>query len=157
MKKTVLLFAATLVLAGLASAADDKPNFTGKWVLDTAKSDFGPAPAPAAQSQEIDHKDPKLKVKTVSKNQQGTENTAETTRTTDGAENTNTMGQAEVKSKTVWDGKKLVTTSKRQIQGMDIDIKDIQELAEDGKSFTITRELKTPQGDFTQKLHFNKE
>lgn len=156
MKKTVLLFAVALVLAGIASAADDKPNFTGKWALDTAKSDFGPVPAPTSQTQEIDHKDPKLKVKTVSKGAQG-ETTVETNRTTDGEENTNTMGQTEVKSKTVWDGKKLVTTMKRQIQGMDIDIKDIQELAEDGKSYTITRELKTPNGDFTQKLFFNKE
>ena len=156
MKRTVLLFVAMFALAALACAADDKPNFTGKWVLDTEKSDFGPVPAPTSQSQEIDHKDPKLKVKTVSKGQQG-ETTVETNRTTDGEENTNTMGQAEVKSKTVWDGKKLVTTMKRQVQGMDIDIKDIWEVAEDGKSFTITRELKTPQGDFTQKLLLKKE
>jgi hypothetical protein len=156
MKKTVLLFVAVLALAGLACAADDKPNFSGKWVLDVEKSDFGPVPAPTAQSQDIDHKDPKIKVKTVSKTQQG-ETTVESNRTTDGEENTNTMGGTEVKSKTVWDGKKLVTTMKRQIQGMDIDVKDTWELADDSKSFTITRELKTPQGDFTQKLLLKKE
>ena len=156
MKKTVLLFVAMLALAVLACVADDKPNFTGKWVLDTEKSDFGPVPAPTSQSQDIDHKDPKLKVKTVSKGSQG-ETTVESNRTTDGEENTNTMGGAEVKSKTVWDGKKLVTTMKRQINGMDIDIKDIWEAAEDGKSLNITRELKTPQGDFTQKLLLKKE
>lgn len=156
MKKTVLLLVVMLALAGLACNADDKPNFTGKWVLDTEKSDFGPVPPPTSQSQDIDHKDPKLKVKTVSKSPQG-ENTVESNRTTDGQENTNTMGQTEVKSKTVWEGKKLVTTMKRQIQGMDIDIKDTWDIAEDGKSFTITRELKTPQGDFTQKLLLKKE
>jgi len=156
MKKTVLLFVAMFALAALACAADDKPNFTGKWVLDVEKSDFGPVPAPSSQSQDIDHKDPKLKIKTVSKNAQG-EQTVESNRTTDGAENTNTQGQTEVKSKTVWDGKKLVTTMKRQINGMDIDIKDIWELAEDGKSLNITRELKTPQGDFAQKLLLKKE
>jgi len=156
MKKTVLLCVTMLALAAVACAADDKPNFTGKWVLDTEKSDFGPVPAPTSQTQEIDHKDPKLKVKTVSKNAQG-ESTAESNRTTDGEENTNTIGGAEVKSKTVWDGKKLVTTMKRQVQGMDIDVKDVWELAEDGKSLNVTRELKTPQGDFTQKLLLKKE
>ena len=30
-------------------------------------------------------------------------------------------------------------------------------LSEDGKELTITRDLKTPQGDFTQKLVLTKE
>jgi hypothetical protein len=156
MKKTILFLAATLAIAVLAFAADDKPNFTGKWVLDTEKSEFGPLPPPSYQSQEIDHQDPKLKVKVVNRSERG-ETTTEVNRTTDGEENTNTMGQTEVKSRTVWDGKKLVTTTKRQVQGMDIEIKDTQEMAEDAKSYTITRELKTPQGDFAQKLIFKKE
>jgi len=156
MKKMVLLSLAVVALAALACSADDKPNFTGKWVLDVEKSDFGPIPAPTAQSQEVDHKDPKFKVKTTNKGAQG-ETTVESNRTTDGQENTNTMGGSEVKSKTVWDGKKLVTTMKRQVQGMDIDIKDVLEMGEDGKSYTITRELKTPQGDLSQKLLFKKE
>ena len=157
MKKTVLLSLAVLALAALACAADDKPNFTGKWVLDVEKSDFGPLPPPTSQSQEIDHKDPKLKVKSTSKNAQG-ERTSEASYTTDGEENTNPGPQgADVKSRTKWDGKKLVTQRKLQAQGMDIEISDSQEMAEDGKSFTVERQLKTPQGDIAQKLLFKKE
>lgn len=157
MKKTVLLCIATVALAALGCVAADKPNFSGKWVLDTEKSDFGQMPAPSSQTQEVDHKDPKLKIKTTTKGPQG-DRTAEASYTTDGEENTNPGPQGtEIKSKTKWDGSKLLSTRKLSIQGNDIEISDVQVLAEDGKSFTVERTMKSPMGEMTQKLIFKKE
>ena len=155
MKKTFLLIA---LLGALACPAQDaKPDFSGKWTLDAGKSDFGPMPAPSSQVHVIEHKDPKLKVTTTTKSQQG-DRTSEASYTTDGKENANPgFGGQEVKSTTKWDGKKLVTQRKVQAQGMDIEIKDTWELAEDSNGFNVTRDLKTPQGDFTQKMVYAKE
>ena len=83
------------------------------------------------------------------------ERTSESNYTTDGKENTNTAGPMEVKSTTKWDGKKLVTQSKREFQGQEIEIKDTWEL--DGKVLTNTRDIKGGFGEISQKLTFNKE
>ena len=42
-----IYLAASLVLA--SAIAQDKPNFSGRWLLDTQKSDFGGAPEPLMQ------------------------------------------------------------------------------------------------------------
>ncbi len=157
MKRTFLLLAVVFLLAGLLCPAQEaRPNFTGKWVLDTAKSDFGPVPGPSSRNDVIDHQDPKLKLTVTSKGQQG-ELVAELNYTTDGKENTNTIRGREVKSKTRWEGKQLVTEAKMELQGNTLEIKDTWELSGDGKVLTIGRELKSPQGEASQKLIFNKE
>src|SRR5438876_58672 len=111
-KRMLMLFVAVFALGTLVVSADDaKPDFSGKWNLDTAKSDFGPMPPSTSEVRVIDHKDPKLKVKATVVGQQG-ERTSESNYTTDGKENTNTNGPREIKSTTKWDGKKLVTEAK---------------------------------------------
>ena len=52
MKKLVL---AAACFAFAATAQNSKPNFSGTWELDTAKSDFGPLPAPEKQTRVIEH------------------------------------------------------------------------------------------------------
>jgi hypothetical protein len=157
MKKIALRCVAILALAALSCVAADKPNFTGKWTLDTEKSDFGQMPPPTSQIQEIDHKDPKLKIKTTTKSAQG-DRTAEASYTTDGEENTNPGAQgSEVKSRTKWDGNKLVSNRKLSFQGNEVEIADTQELGADGKTFTIDRTFKSAMGEGTQKLVFKKQ
>jgi hypothetical protein len=158
MSKRIALFCCGLLLAlGVAAAAQDKPNFTGKWVMDASKSDFGPMPPPESLVQEMDHKEPNLKIKVTQKGQQG-ERTSEASYTTDGAENENTLfGSAKMKSTTKWDGAKLVTVGKLDFQGNEVELKDTLELGEDAKVLTLTRDIKSPQGEFTLKMVLNKE
>jgi hypothetical protein len=59
MRLDAILLAATFALT---AAAQDKPNFSGKWVLDPQQSDFGDFPAPQSQVNVIDHKEPKIKL-----------------------------------------------------------------------------------------------
>ncbi len=158
MKKHLSLLTLALLALGTLSlcAQDSHPDFSGTWNLDVAKSDFGPMPPSTSEKREIEHKDPKLKVKSTSVGQQG-ERKTESNYTTDGKENTNTQGPMEVKSTSKWDGKKLVTLAKADFQGNPIEFKDTWELAEDGKMHTLTREIKGGFGEFTVKLIFNKE
>ena len=57
MKKIIML---TLALAAMAAfgAAADKPNFSGDWTIDVAKSNFGQIPAEA--TRKVVHNDPAL-------------------------------------------------------------------------------------------------
>jgi len=150
---------AILALAALASfaTADDKPNFSGDWKMNAAKSDFGPVPAPTSYTRKITHADPSL---TVEDTQTGTalgDQHDTRTYTTDGKEISYQANGADVKSAASWDGGNLLINTKASIQGMDISIKDTWTLSEDGKVLTDSASVGTPQGDLVLKLVFEKQ
>jgi len=157
MKK--LLFLATVVFvvtALICPAQEAKPDFTGKWVLDKAKSDFGQMPAPDTMSRVIDHKEPKMKIAETGKSERG-ERSSERNITTDGRENKNIFGSVEFVSRSKWEGKRLATEGKLKTQNGDFEINETMELNEDGKVMSLNRTFKGPQGEATQKLTLNKE
>ena len=159
MKSALIAAGLSVFLAAPAHAQDTMPSLSGTWVLDVAKSDFGPAPAPVSIVHVVEHKEPNIKITSTQKTAQG-EFTNERNITTDGKENTNKMrtmgGEQEVKSTSTWKGKKLATALKLTVQGASVDIDDAWELSEDGKVLTVVRNIKSPQGEFTQKTVFNK-
>jgi hypothetical protein len=63
-----LIFFSILTLA----AAGNKPNFSGVWKLNPAKSEFGKAPAPQSLISTVEHHDPELKVHSETTGAQGT-------------------------------------------------------------------------------------
>ena len=155
------LLVALFVLAPTrAGSAQDLPNFSGKWSLDVAKSDFGPMPPPESMTYAIDHKEPALKIVTTQKGQQG-ETTNERNVTTDGKDNVNKlrmpMGETDVKSTTKWAEKTLTTAFKLDMQGMALDIVESWKLSDDGKVLTVLREIGTDQGNFAVTTVFNKQ
>jgi len=155
MKRVAVAFAFLIVLS-LAFAAADKSNFSSTWVLDTAKSDFGETSVPPIQTNVIEHKEPNIRMTTTSKSPQG-EHTTGRSYTTDGRENTNSIGPGVAKSTSKWDGAKLLTKTK--IEGPDgtLEIDDLWELADGGKQMIIRRDFKGPQGEASQKLIYRKK
>ena len=150
---------ALLITAGLASfaSADDKPNFSGDWKMNAAKSDFGPVPAPTSYTRKITHAEPSI---TVEDTQLGTalgDQHDTRTYTTDGKEISYSANGADVKSAASWDGATLLINSKASIQGMDITIKDTWSLSDDGKTLTDSAAIGTPMGDLAIKLVFEKQ
>jgi hypothetical protein len=107
-----------------ALAQSPKPDFSGSWVLDKTKSDFGGTPAPESMSEVIEHREPKIVITTTTK-QSGGEDQRIVRLTTDGAENANEFAGHQVKTATHWNGDRLVTVV--QDQG--------------GRQFTETRAL----------------
>lgn len=158
---THLVFA---VLIGLLSAPawsqDAKPDFTGKWSLDTAKSDFGAMPAPSSIVHDIEHKEPNLKVTTSTKSTTG-DTTNTRTFTTDGKESTNKLsmggGEQAVTTTAKWEAQSLIVTASFDAQGTTVQLIDTWTQSADGKVLTIGRVVKTPQGDFTTKTVYNKQ
>src|SRR4051794_5496505 len=158
--KKVLSAAGGILLFAASVAAQATPNFSGTWTLDASKSDFGPMPPPESIVMVINHKEPAVKMTITQKGPQG-DATAETNVTTDGKENVNRMqgpaGEQEVKSTSRWNGRALTTMRTIDAQGMSIGIDDVWDLSADGNVMTVAREIKTPQGNFSTKLVFNKK
>jgi len=154
---TLRVFAATLLAVAFGSLqAQAKPNFSGTWKLNTAKSDFGAMPAPDSRTDKITHEDPDIKDSTTQSNQMG-EVSAELKYSTDGKETTNIVRGNEVKSTAKWDGDELAIDSKAQFNGADVTLKDRWSLSADGKTITILRHVNSPMGETDQKIVLEKQ
>jgi len=153
LSKLVLIIAA---LASIALAAD-KPNFSGDWKMNAAKSNFGPIPAPATYTRKVTHVEPSI---TIENTQTGTalgDQHDTRTYTTDGKEVSYQANGADVKAAISWDGNALLINSKASVQGMDILIKDTITLADDGKTMTDAVHVASPQGEIDLALVFEKQ
>jgi hypothetical protein len=159
-RKSVLVVLLAFVLAVPAMAIAQTPNFSGKWSQDMEKSDpppqggggRGPAGPQSytitqtAADMTIERETPNGAMKSVYK--------------LDGSESVNPGGRGgEVKSKTTWDGAKLVTKSVQtmNMQGNDVTIEstETRSLEADG-TMTVVTVRKTPNGETTRKLVFKK-
>src|SRR3954465_14917035 len=108
----------TFCLLSSAAAGDDKkkshPDFSGTWEIDRTKSDFGEfSERPLSKADStlvIAHGDPELKIRRTLRIN-GQEEVKEFTYYTDerGETNPATIGVGEIKSKTKWDGDKVVS------------------------------------------------
>src|SRR5205807_10390867 len=90
------------------ASSGSKPNFSGVWKLNVAKSDFGVLPGPESRTDTIEHTEPAIKIATKEEGPQGKRDYV-ISLTTDGKENTNTPGPGvELKSTSNWEGNALV-------------------------------------------------
>jgi len=155
-RRTVMSLLAVASLSAVSLMAADKPNFSGSWKLNSDKSDFGPTPAPTKLERTIKHEDPKMNIASVQTGPQGDVST-DITYTTDGKECVNKLMGQDVKMTAAWDGDKLAVKYKIDYQGMDVGIVEGWALSGDGKVLTISRNLSTPQGDFTATIVLDKQ
>jgi hypothetical protein len=154
LRRQILAGFVLLTLAALSAAA--KPNFTGNWKLNTAKSDFGQFPAPSAMTQKATHEDPSLKVATKMATDNG-DMEYESTYSTDGKETKNPFGPNEMKSVAKWEGDALSIQTKGQFGDNEITIQDRWELSEDGKTLTMKRHFTSSMGEMDQKIVLDKQ
>jgi len=146
MRHTGLVLAGLLLLAASAPA-QSKPNFSGDWKLNIAKSTFGQMPAPSSLTEKITHADPSLKVQTAQSGDFGDFN-SDFSFTTDGKECQNAMGDLFKMTSTVkWDGDILMFDSKMDFQGNAMTGTEKWSLSPDGKTLTVQRHFNGPMGE----------
>jgi hypothetical protein len=148
----VALLAFVVALPALAIA--QTPNFSGKWIQDMEKSDppmggrgpAGPQSLTITQTAAditIERETPNGVMKTVYK--------------LDGSESVNAGGRGgEIKSKSAWEGGKLVTKYSRTMGETTVDVTETRSLEADGTMTVVTATKGGPQGDMTRKLVFKK-
>jgi hypothetical protein len=144
----MILLCATMALA--------KPNFSGRWKMNPARSDFGEVPTPTSLEQQVTHNDPDLKVITNQAGEMG-EFTHEYSYTTDGKECVNKFRNIDRKSTARWEGDTLVIESKMNVEGNAVTVLERWSLSEDGKFLTNHRVLKGPEGETKLKTVFEKQ
>jgi hypothetical protein len=147
------------VFACLASGgitAAQPPNLTGTWKMNPARSDYGPLPAPEKLTQKMEHQDPSLKITTVQGGRSG-DLTSETVYSTDGRETVNKVMGAEARSTARWTGRVLHVETRLQVQGHEIQFSDRWDLSADGRSLTVARHIRSPQGEMDIKFVLEKQ
>ncbi len=128
----ILIVFATLAIGAVCRAsAADHPNFTGTWLLDTAKSK---AVAPSDPvTIVIAHNDPSLRVSATVTPEIKDDRTYQT----DGVDRSiNVMG-IPVKVRAKWEGSKLTTRA----EGAGTTTEETWELLDGGKSLSIVRRV----------------
>jgi len=136
--------------------AQSKPNFSGTWKLNIAKSEFGPLPAPDSRTDVITHNEPTIKIDVDSKGGQG-DFTGTLNYTTDGKEATNKMGPRDVKSTLGWEGSHLVVNSKLSFNDAEVTIKSVWTLSDDGKTLSQDAHIISPMGELDTKQVFDRQ
>lgn len=145
------LIVALLLLAIAAFAQDAKPDFSGAWQLNAAKSDFGPMPPSDSRTDTIAHKEPVLK-----ESVNAGEFQFEATYTTDGKESKNQIMGSEMISKAHWEGATLVIDSKVDFNGAEMVMHGTMALSDNGKVLTRKVHMSGPMGEGDQTLVFDK-
>jgi hypothetical protein len=167
MHKALTMTALALLLA-LPSLvlAQAKPDFSGTWTFDEAKSDPAPARAGGGGGRGGGRMGgapaTAMTIKQTAGELSMDRTTAQGAQTVvyklDGSESTNTIGMGPATSKAMWDGNKLVITTTQTVQGrggeITITSKDIYSVQ--GNVLTIETTRTTPGGDQTRKLIYTK-
>jgi hypothetical protein len=163
--------AIAMVIALVAmAAAQPKPDFSGTWTFDEAKSD--PAPARAgggggggggrgggrmggAPATAMTIKQTAAELSMDRTTPMGTQTVVYKL---DGSESTNTIGMGPATSKAAWDGARLVITTTQTVQGRggEITINSKEIYSVQGPTLTIETTRSTPAGELTRKLIYTK-
>ncbi|MGC2658804.1 MAG: hypothetical protein WA324_12670 [Bryobacteraceae bacterium] len=135
-----------------------RPNFTGRWRMVKAKSNFATFHMPDMIVQQIDQHDPTLNVHTV-ETLGGKTNSNDVSYFTDGTESQNVISGRDATSKAFWDGGALmVRTETKDSRAGDITMEDRYELSPDKKTLTETSHITTALGgEVNMKLVCEKE
>ena len=134
-------------------------NFAGSWKMNKAKSNFGQLPEeyqPTAATRVVTHDDKVASIKSTQSGPSG-ELAAELKLKLDGSESVNSMQGAEVKSVAKWDGAAIVVASKREMQGMALEISEKWVKVNDTTMNVETKIGGTPLGDLIMVYVFEKE
>ena len=159
MRRALLFAMLGAVILPFTTSAQGKPDFSGTWTMDAAKSD----PAPAGRggggggAATLTIKQTATELSIQSEGRQGPQTM---TYKLDGSESKNEQmgrgGAMTVVSKAKWDGSSLVIDTTRDIQGMSITTHEVRKLDNGGKEMKVESTTQTPQGEIKRNVVYTK-
>ncbi len=156
MLRKLLSIAFLLALPLTAIVAQQKPDFSGTWKLNVAKSEFGALPGPQSRTDVIIHKGPSFSDSVTAETAEGKQQYT-TNYTTDGKEAVNKIGPRDVNTTVKWSGNGLVFSSKLLYNDSDVTVETTWALSGDGKTLTISAHYASTLGETDQKLIYEKQ
>jgi hypothetical protein len=148
------VLAAALLVAGTPLRAQQKPDFSGNWKMNTLKSNFGVAPAPDTFTRKIAHAEPSLAIDEEQATPIGLQQTHRKV-TTDGKESTFNVDGTDLTATATWEGTTLLLVTKVDVAG--VSYNDHMSLSPDGKTLTSVVRVDTPQGSVDVTVVFEKQ
>jgi len=146
-----LMLAAIVCFCASIATAQTKPNFTGTWKMNPAKSKFEGG-GPSGITAKIDQKDDSV-TEAVTVTLDGGDQSVEGEYTTDGKEIDVQVGPAAAKGSAKWDGDALVIEWKSE--GFLFRRKFA--LSTDGKTLTMAVHRTSPNGEVDETVVFDKQ
>lgn len=148
---------AAILLAASLACAQPKPNFSGTWKQDHAKSTFSNLPAPISVTDIITHKEPNLHLTQTVVGPQGDSVTSEHDFSTEGREQSGKSRNYTEKNTVQWEGNSLVFINRRDYNGREKVIREIWTLSEDRKALTKQRFTQGAKGEVKQTFVLEKQ
>lgn len=134
-----------MVLLCLAASASARPNFSGKWSLDSEQSYLGPFAEITVLIRDVRHDDPRLIINVESDGPKG-ERAGEMRFLTQREEITNTIAGVETTGSVMWLGDHLLMKTARDWEGVSTTLEELWTLSEDGKTLRIDAVVTTAHG-----------
>jgi hypothetical protein len=149
-------FLALVSVAAVASAAtvSKKPDFSGDWKMNAAKSNYGQIPAPTSFVRKIFHAEPKLMI-VEEQSGGGSDGTVTRKMTTDGKPTSIDINGTPVTCSATWDGTALIATT--AVDSAGVTFTDKMSLSEDGKSLTSLVKVTSNQGEGEITIVFDRQ
>ena len=160
MKRVLLTAMVAAMVIPFPARAQGKPDFSGTWTMDAAKSD----PAPQGRGGGGGGGGGTLTIKQTATEltitSQGRQGPQTMTYKLDGSESTNQVmgrgGAQSVKSTAKWDGSSLVIETTRDFNGTSITTKEVRRLDNGGKEMHVETTAQTPNGEQKRKVVYTK-
>jgi hypothetical protein len=154
MRRVLLTAMVVAVVISFTVPAQSRPDFSGMWTRDSAKSDSAPQGG-GSNSHTIKQTATEIAVTIAGRG--GPETSIYKL---DGSESTNQAqspeGSLTVKGTARWEGASLVIETRREIRGITIMTKEVRTLDTTGKEMTIEAITRLPQGEIKRKVAFIK-
>lgn len=161
------MFFSLWILAGLVFAGDVVTNFTGKWILDTKRSQVGQATGPgrggmSAQQLNVVQDQDTLVIERIVSNEFWGDFTIKEKVSLDGKETLNSAQWGDRKLKAIWskDQKSLTLQSEmersREGQSFRMQSTEVWTLEEGGKVLKLEQTRTGPFGEMYRILYYNK-
>jgi hypothetical protein len=149
-----LLALVSVAAVASAAAVSHKPDFSGEWKMNAAKSIYGAIPAPALFVRKIAHAEPHI---TIMEEQSGGGSDGTITRkmTTDGKPANIDLNGTPVACSAAWDGTTLIATT--AVDSAGVTFKDKMTLSEDGKTLTSVVKITSSQGEGELTIVFDRQ
>jgi hypothetical protein len=151
-----VLLAVALAVPSLASA-QAKPDFSGKWSQDMEKSDPAMGGGGGRGPQGPQNLTITQTAADITFERETPNGVQKTVYKLDGSESVNAGGRGgEVKSKSAWEGGKLVTKYSRTMGETTVEVTETRSLEADGTLVLVTAMKGGPNGDTSRKIVFKK-
>jgi hypothetical protein len=153
MKYWLLALVSVAVVASAATVSK-KPDFSGEWKMNAAKSNYGQIPAPASFVRNITHAEPNLTIVEIQSGG-GSDGTITRKMTTDGKPTSMDINGTPVACSAAWDGTSLIATT--AIDSAGVTFKDKMSLSDEGKTLTSVVKITSAQGEGEITIAFDRQ